>query len=181
MASVFAHGVMAYSLSKVEKTPFSVTVLISGITLSVIPDLDVLAFVAGIPYESVWGHRGFTHSILFAVLAASITTYILSVKGPDKGSRATSTFIYLFLCTVSHGFLDAMTTGGRGVGFFIPFTPNRYFFDHRPILVSPIGIESFFSSWGLAVIKSEIKFIGIPALIIVITGYIRRRIAGSTT
>ena len=30
-------------------------------------------------------------------------------------------FVVLFLSTISHGILDAMTSGGNGVGFFIPF------------------------------------------------------------
>ena len=174
MASVFAHGIFAYSLSKLEIQPLSGGIIIAGMVLSILPDIDVLSFLFGIPYESVWGHRGLTHSILFAVAVASIMTFWLFPKQDNQNSRAT-VFIYFFLCTVSHGFLDAMTSGGKGVGFFIPFDPGRYFFDVRPILVSPIGIESFFSSWGLAVIKSEIKTVGLISVILIAVGYIRRR------
>jgi inner membrane protein len=35
--------------------------------------------------------------------------------------------------------------------------------------VSPIGIEQFFSEWGVNVILSELKYIGIPCFIILIT------------
>lgn len=40
--------------------------LIIGILFSILPDVDVIAFQFGIPYESDWGHRGFSHSILFS-------------------------------------------------------------------------------------------------------------------
>ncbi len=33
-----------------------------------IPDLDAIGFWLGVPYKSFFGHRGFTHSIAFAVL-----------------------------------------------------------------------------------------------------------------
>ena len=39
-----------------------------GVLASILPDIDVAAFRFGIPYENMFGHRGFTHSILFAVL-----------------------------------------------------------------------------------------------------------------
>jgi len=71
-------------------------------------------------------------------------------------------FVVLFLATISHAVLDAMTTGGLGVGFFIPFENTRYFFGCRPIQVSPIGISKFFSEWGIRVILSELIWVGVP-------------------
>jgi inner membrane protein len=38
------------------------------VTLAVLPDLDVLGFHAGIPYEHPLGHRGLSHSLLFALV-----------------------------------------------------------------------------------------------------------------
>ena len=38
------------------------------VTLAVLPDLDVLGFHAGIPYEHTLGHRGLSHSLLFALV-----------------------------------------------------------------------------------------------------------------
>jgi inner membrane protein len=34
---------------------------------AILPDFDSLAFKFGIPYSLQWGHRGFTHSIAFAI------------------------------------------------------------------------------------------------------------------
>ena len=47
-----------------------------------------------------------------------------------------ATFAFLFLCTMSHALLDALTDGGLGVAFFSPFSNERYFFPWTPIRVS---------------------------------------------
>jgi inner membrane protein len=77
-------------------------------------------------------------------------------------------FLYLFLCTVSHGVLDAMTNGGLGVGFLSPFNTTRYFFGFRPIVVSPIGVDRFFSGRALQVLVSEFKWIWLPSFLFVL-------------
>ena len=76
-------------------------------------------------------------------------------------------FLYFFICTASHGVFDDITTGGLGVAFFSPFDPTRYFFDFRPIQVSPIGIDRFFSVWELKVLLSELKWIWVPSALFV--------------
>ncbi len=74
--------------------------------------------------------------------------------------------IFFFtICTASHSLLDATTSGGLGVAFLSPWDTNRYFFPWRPIQVSPIGAENFFSEWRMRVIKSEAIWIGIPGLV----------------
>jgi len=62
-----------------------------------------------------------------------------------------------------------MTTGGLGVAIFSPFENSRYFLSYRPIKVSPMGFKKFFSEWGLEVIKSEIIWIGIPLLVLLLS------------
>jgi inner membrane protein len=76
----------------------------------------------------------------------------------------TGLFLYFFLCTASHGVLDAMTDGGLGVAFFSPFDTTRYFFSARPVLVSPIGISEFFSEYGARVLANEAVWIWLPSL-----------------
>jgi inner membrane protein len=75
----------------------------------------------------------------------------------------TGLFLYFFLCTVSHGVLDAMTDGGLGVAFFSPFDTTRYFFPVRPVLVSPIGVSEFFSAYGVRILTSEALWIWLPS------------------
>ena len=125
---------------------------------SALPDIDALGFLAGIPYEHPLGHRGLTHSLVFALLVGAVATLFC------RPLQATplAAFGVVFLATASHGVLDAMTTGGLGVAFLSPFSNERFFFPWRFILVSPIGVAPFFSSWGLRVLASELLWIWLP-------------------
>jgi len=69
------------------------------------------------------------------------------------------------LCGASHGLLDMMTSGGLGVAIFSPFENGRYFFNWRPIRVSPMSISAFFSGRAWTILSSEFKWIGIPCLV----------------
>ena len=94
---------------------------------AIFPDFDVVAFKFGIPYEHPLGHRGFTHSIFFAVCFAALVRWIFFSHVPRNSKKGWMFFTIFFLATVSHGVLDAMTTGGRGVAFFGPFDNTRHF------------------------------------------------------
>lgn len=159
MASVFGHGLVGFVLAKLPNKQ-SKRLLILAIISAILPDIDVVGFYMGIPYEAPLGHRGFTHSIIFALLWAIIVALVFGKK------QKTKFLIIIFLATLSHSILDALTDGGRGVGFFIPFDDTRHFFNYRPIVVSPIGIKRFFSAWGLKVILSELVWVGLPCLLI---------------
>jgi len=163
MASVFGHGLVAYTVTKVADSKSSKLLVFLAIVSSILPDLDVIGFSFGIEYLHPLGHRGFTHSILFALLWSGLLAFFFGK------SRQLVFAVVLFLSTVSHGVLDAMTSGGEGVGFLVPFDNSRYFFPFRAIKVSPIGIEKFFSEWGVRVVLSEIQYIAIPCFIILVT------------
>lgn len=162
MASIFGHAIVGYTVSKIISNNNSKLLLVLAIASTILPDIDVLTFNFGIPYEAPFGHRGFTHSIFFAMLWATLVIFVFA-----KFNRVIW-WLVMFLSTISHGILDAMTSGGRGVGFFIPFHNERYFFPFREIIVSPIGIERFFSERGIRVIFSELKYIFIPCIIILL-------------
>jgi inner membrane protein len=147
-------------------------VWIAGAVCSVIPDLDAIGFRFGIHYGDFWGHRGFTHSLVFAALLAGAVALILSRRGL-AGIGRFALFAYLFLATASHGVLDAMTDGGLGVAFFSPFENSRYFLPWRPIRVSPISLRRFFGGGGhavfggrwYAVLHSELLWVWVPAIL----------------
>jgi inner membrane protein len=133
-----------------------------GALCAVIPDLDVIGFAFGVRYGAVLGHRGFTHSIVFAALLAALATAFW-VQGT---AAFFSVFLFLFLSTLSHPILDAFTDGGLGVALFAPFRNERCFFPKRPIAVPPIGIAAFFSAKGWRVMKSEFRWIWLPAIVL---------------
>lgn len=174
MASVFGHSVVGYTLTKLINTKHSKLLLLGAIFSTILPDFDVIGFKFGIPYLHPFGHRGFTHSIVFALLWALVLMFAFGRK------HKLIWFLVILLSTISHGVLDAMTSGGEGVGFFIPFNNNRFFFPFREIKVSPIGIEKFFSEWGLRVIFSEIKYVFIPCFVIFVALHFIKYINGHT-
>jgi inner membrane protein len=141
---------------------------------AVLPDADVLTFAFGVPYGSMFGHRGLTHSLAFALLLAFAVVALFFRDEPNRKALV----LFFFLATASHGALDALTNGGLGVAFFAPFSGARYFFPFRPVVVSPIGVGSFFSEWGLAVIESELLWVWLPAGAVVSLVLIFRRLRG---
>lgn len=171
MPTIFTHPAvpLALGLTAARQT-ISRRLLWAGVICSVIPDLDVIAFQFDIPYGHGFGHRGFTHSIVFALLLGLLA---VAMRRTLK-ARAAIAFAFVFICTLSHGVLDAMTTGGLGVAFLWPYE-QRYFLPWQFIQVSPIGF-SFFSPWGLAVLRAELLWIWLPAFIIAACGFFGRRI-----
>jgi inner membrane protein len=166
MASIFGHGFTAFAIGKqLKKKYFSPKLIIIGIVCSIFPDADVIGFKFGIAYESFWGHRGFTHSFVFAILLATMILVLFYRKIIIKDKLFIGT--YLFICTASHGLLDILTDGGKGVALLAPFDNTRYFSPFRPIKVSPIGISNFFSNWGMKVILSELIWIGLPCILLI--------------
>jgi inner membrane protein len=163
MASAFTHAVVALTIGQASyHVCMNRRALWLGAICSVVPDIDVVGLSFGIAYGDLWGHRGVTHSLFFAA-ALSAALVGCCYRGEPKAARAGIGW-YLFLCTASHGMLDALTDGGLGVAFFAPFDPTRYFFPVRPVLVSPIGVEAFFSGYGLRVLASEAQWIWLPSL-----------------
>ncbi len=140
----------------------------AGAVCAMIPDLDVIGFRFGVHYGDFWGHRGFTHSLLFAFVLTTIVAIAAVFRKDVAGVSRWPLSLYLFIASASHGVLDPMTDGGLGVAFFSPFDNHRYFFPWRPVRVSPIGITRFFSARGFAVLESEFVWIWIPAAVLVI-------------
>ena len=164
MASAFSHAIVALAMGKAFRyKELSWRELFLGALCSVVPDLDVIGFFFGVQYSDLWGHRGLTHSVVFAALLAGGLVALWYRSKPAV--TMTGLFLYLFLCTASHGVLDAMTNGGLGVAFFSPFDTTRYFFPVRPVLVSPIGVSEFFSSYGVRILASEAIWIWLPSCV----------------
>lgn len=176
MASIFAHAISAIAIGSAHPKPKVVTAKfwLLGILCSVFPDADVLGFQFGIAYESFWGHRGFTHSFFFAFCAALLLVFVFYANTKRFSKMWWGLVSYFFLCMASHGILDAMTTGGRGIAFFSPFENSRYFLPWRGIQVSPLGVKNFFSEWGLEVLRSEWYWVWLPSLAIIFVSFLWR-------
>src|SRR3984893_12290445 len=120
MASAFSHAVAALGIGTCfyrRGTPKGILAI--GALCSIIPDLDVIGLHFGVAYGDFCGHRGFTHSLVFAALLAGAAVIVgFGPAVPSPGRLAL--WMYFVLSTASHGLLDAMTDGGLGVAFFAP-------------------------------------------------------------
>jgi inner membrane protein len=177
MASIFGHVAASCAIGYAffPKQVRPATLALAGFC-AFAPDLDVLAFRFGIPYGSEWGHRGWTHSVVFSILFGGLIALIFSKLNPNSErlirSETLATTAWLILSTLSHPLLDMLTNGGRGCALWWPFSAERIFFPARPIQVSPMSIGGFISEWGLTVLASEFVWIGLPSLALV---FISRR------
>jgi inner membrane protein len=174
MASAFTHAIAGVAIGTAlgpRHVPARFWVICA--TAAALPDVDGVGFWLGVPYESAFGHRGFTHSLFFAALFASIA--LLAFRDKTADARPWRLWLAFFLATASHGVLDAMTTGGGGIAFFAPFVNERYFLPWRPILVSPMSVRRFFSARGMAILASELVWVWLPAAVVAGTALLLRR------
>jgi inner membrane protein len=183
MASAFTHGIVALSFGKFffpERMPVRFWVLL--VVCTILPDVDVIGFFLGVRYSDTLGHRGFSHSLLFALLLAVLAT-TAAFPAVRRFTRQWWLLITsFFAAAASHGVLDAMTDGGYGIAFFSPFSSTRFFLPWRPLEVAPIGVRGFFSRWGWDVLMSELLWIWLPLAVILLIVYaVRRQRSGPWT
>jgi inner membrane protein len=176
MPTVISHSLAAIVLEKVFSKSTGVKFWVLTIICAILPDIDVFMHYFGVPNGHILGHRGVMHSMLFA-LVVSFLMVVAGFREIKHFSKEWWSFImYFFLIGLSHGVLDAMTSGGLGVGFFIPFNSTRYFFPVRPIRVSPFRLVRFFETEGKLILVSELVWIWIPAVaILMILWFVKRR------
>lgn len=178
MPTIFSHAIFAATLGKAyaaEPLPWRFWILTA--TCAMLPDADAIGFAFGVRYDTMFGHRGLTHSITFAVFVGLVVGLFAFGKRP-AGMGRLPLVLYFTLVTLSHPLLDALTNGGRGVALFAPFSNERYFFPWRPIEVSPIGMR-FFSERGLSVIASEAVWVWLPALLIYAAAKVYRKLSAA--
>lgn len=123
------------------------------VSLSMLPDADIVSFMVGIPYSDQFGHRGASHSLVFAAAVGVITALVARTAPGKRGWLG----LLAALVVASHGLLDTLTDGGLGVALFWPFENARHFAPWRPIPVSPIGREMI-GARGLTVMATELLF-----------------------
>lgn len=172
MASLVSHALVGLTLGRLKvdlaantrKAPAKFWLL--SAVCACLPDADVVGFAMGIQYGDLLGHRGLTHSLLFALTMGFLVVALAFREEKALSPSWWGLLFYFALVTASHGILDALTNGGLGIAFFSPLDPTRYFFPFRPVAVSPIGVEAFFSARGLQVLLSELVWIGVPMLLV---------------
>jgi inner membrane protein len=178
MPSTISHIITGTSLGYfLYNKPTNLRFWIILIFCSIAADFDVIGFKFGVKYADFWGHRGFFHSLSFALLLAIVAAIFLNKKMPVFSAK-NYWYLLFVLCTVTalHTILDGFTSGGLGMAYLSPFDNRRFFFPARPIKVSPIGIKEFFSQWGYNVLRSEAYWLWIPSGALVFVKIVSRQI-----
>src|SRR6266511_3634838 len=123
MASALSHAVAGLAIGTAFWRPgVPAPFWVAGAAVATLPDLDSIGFRFGVAYGDMLGHRGLTHSLVFAALLGAGVVAVAFPSGAGSVSRS-QLWLYLFLATASHGVLDELTNGGLGVAFFAPSPP----------------------------------------------------------
>jgi len=115
MATIYTHAFVGLGLGRlyaVRPMPWAYWCLTA--LLPIVPDFDVFSTAA---YGAPLGHRGITHSLVFAlllsVLAAGATCRYFRTRWWSLAGL-------FFAAIASHALLDALTRGSMGIPFFWP-------------------------------------------------------------
>jgi inner membrane protein len=182
MPSIMSHAVVASSLGAAgaPDRPMPLRYWVALAVLAAAPDADVIAFWLNVDRAHILSHRGLTHSLPFAALAAALAVRML-FRGREWHASWPRLWAIYFAAIASHGLLDAFTNGGQGIAYFAPFSASRWHASWQPILVSPIGVGAFFSQYGFRVLLNEMLWLWLPSLLLAAAARLVRRRRSSRT
>lgn len=140
---------------------------ILGAIIATIPDLDILLLPFFDDYQRIVIHRGYTHSLLFCLLAAMALSIWLKWISWTKDVSRPVLFLFSFLALITHLLLDVFTP--YGTQLFLPFSNARVTFDNitviDPIYTIPI-LVGLLISWNIIKIKRFRSFANKAGLLI---------------
>jgi inner membrane protein len=125
--------------------PLGKRALVLGGIAQSLPDVDVLAALWLPPAENLLVHRGITHSLVAAGVAAVGLAWVANRRGPAVPFRTWALFFALQLAV--HDLLD--TCNAYGTGLLEPFSGKRFSFHllyvadpsfTLPLLVAALGL-----------------------------------------
>jgi inner membrane protein len=137
--------------------------------LAMLPDADLLMLALGLPDHGAVGHRGASHSLMVAVVAGLIAALVARRIGwPPLRTGIAAT-----LAVASHGLLDTLGNGGRGIPLFWPLSNARFFAPWRLLPDAPRGLR-LLSRHGLFEVALEFV-VFFPATVFAVIPRLRAR------
>jgi inner membrane protein len=158
MCTIYTHGVVGLGAGTLyARSTMPTRFWMLAALLPMLPDADSFWDA---PYGSTLGHRGFTHSLLFALLVSLAAAMLVRPR-----LSYVPLVVFFFIIIGSHGVLDAFTDGGFGIPLLWPFSSHR-FGPWGPIHVSDIGFE--IPDWRTSrTVETELLYVWLPVAIIV--------------
>ncbi len=139
---------------------------LAGAACAVLPDADFALYLLRIDsYGGTYGHRGFSHSIGFALLVGLLGALL----APASGRRRAVVGIFMALCTLSHPLIDGLFDRGICNAWLWPLDGARHCLPWRPIPMQ--GVPLF----GMGRFGQELVWIGLPLLALALAGLGVRR------
>jgi inner membrane protein len=143
----------------ISRRPFNWRLILVAGAAAMAPDVDGLTHhFLGVGASSIYGHRGLAHSLFIAVAAGATLASFHRFMQIAYWRAA----LVIAAAVASHGLLDMMTDGGRGVAFWWPMSSARYFFG--PIHSIAVSRHHFLAV-GLLRLASEIRQVVVPMML----------------
>lgn len=111
--------------------------LLWGAIAGTIPDLDVI-FARGDAITEIVVHRGYSHSIVFAIVMAPLLGWLVHLLYQKRNEASQWDWTRLFFWSIfTHSLLDCLTT--YGTQLFLPFS------DYRVSIASVFVVDPFYT------------------------------------
>ncbi len=106
---------------------FGKKAMVWGLLAQSIPDIDFVTSFWMSPSSALLAHRGFTHSILFALIIIPFFSFIAIKIHPSRNITKNKWLLFFTTEVFLHLFLDAFNN--YGIGWFEPFSHQRISFN----------------------------------------------------
>jgi inner membrane protein len=117
---------------------------------SLLPDADLILVAFGGHDSGAVGHRGASHSLVTALMVG----VGCGLFARRMGMPALRTAIAITVAVGSHGLLDALGEGGRGIPLLWPFSDHRFMSPWRVLPDAP-RVEDYLSHDGVVSLIAE--------------------------
>ena len=176
MATPFTHPIPVLAVAAACGSKYVPPRLAAAMLIAtVLPDIDMIGYALGYHHPSPLAHRGFTHSLVFALAVGLLAL----AAAPHMKTKRAIAFFAVLLATVSHSFLDALGGGWYGVPFFWPFDETRYNLPWPSFVSSWLHWWSprpvFSLWWADRFIRIELLTVWTPCAVFAVTGLLLRR------
>ncbi|MFT3667806.1 MAG: metal-dependent hydrolase [Pseudoxanthomonas sp.] len=162
MPTILTHALLPLAAGiALGRQRVSPRLMLAGMAAAMLPDADVALFALGVDYAHAFGHRGASHSLVFALTCGLLAACV--ARGLQ--ARGVAALLFVALSAASHPLLDMLTDGGLGVALYWPWSDTRHFAPWRMIDVSPFA-HRFFSARGVEVLVSEVRWVWLPTLVL---------------
>jgi inner membrane protein len=149
------------------------TAILLFAVFSILPDADLIPVALGAHDWGAIGHRGASHSLVTALMVG----LACGLFARRMGVPALRTAFAITVAVGSHGLLDTLGEGGRGIPLLWPFSSHRFMSPWRVLPDAP-RVEDYLSRAGIISLLSEFGYF-LPLMVYVL--WPRKRSGAKTT